>query len=294
MEKIATRTKILVWAVVGDKERIDFDLCDFSPDQVGALDRLIRADGEAAIRLTIEPEQKKLQIAALVSTVRLVSLSCRTKGQKIRIAGFKSPDERATALKRLSAADTPILLTIEEVQRSLFSGSDKASDDAGQAGDLAITQGSAELPSGPSWGDAECEVGPDGTILSPQVVTIKLSGVRNAEARIEWALVRDPKFGTAAKPCWYGVLYLRLGNRVLDDNPPRISNVGFVERAQMLGDLRRQAGEWFDTIPGDKPADRKRRELMRGQVLEFIDRRIEESGQDADASTDEEDQERDE
>lgn len=122
-EVIATKTKILAWAVVGDKERIDFDLCDFSPDQVAGLDRLIRAEGENKVELSIEPEQKKLQIAPIVSTVRLVSLACRTKGQKLKIAEFKSPDERATAIKRMSGADTPLLLSIRELQKGMFDGS---------------------------------------------------------------------------------------------------------------------------------------------------------------------------
>ena len=122
MDKITSKTKIILWGIVGEKERIDFDLCDFSPDQVGDLDRLVRADGEAKVRLTIEPEQKKLQIAPITSAVRIVSLSIRTKGQKIKIADFKSPDERATSIKRMCAADTPVNLILEEIEGQLFGG----------------------------------------------------------------------------------------------------------------------------------------------------------------------------
>jgi len=120
MEKITTKTRILLWGVVGDKEKIDFELCDFSSDQVGDLDRLVRADGENKVRMTIEPEQKALQIGDITCDVGLVSLSCRGKGQKLKVRGFKSPDERAAALKRMAGADTPILLTIGEIQGSLF------------------------------------------------------------------------------------------------------------------------------------------------------------------------------
>lgn len=120
MEKlIATKTKVLLWAVMGEKERLDFDLCDFSPEQVGGLNRLIREDGENSVRLTIDPEQKKLQIAPITVVVRLVSLYCRGKGQKLKIGGFASPDERATAIKRLIAAETPVVLTIEPIQAGL-------------------------------------------------------------------------------------------------------------------------------------------------------------------------------
>ena len=127
MGKIASKTKIILWGVAGEKEKIDFDLCDFSSEQVADLDRLVRADGESKVRLTIEPEQKKLQIAAIAAVVGLVSLSCREKGQKLKVRGFKSPDERATAIKRMCAADTPVLLTIDEISPGLFGKSTKDS-----------------------------------------------------------------------------------------------------------------------------------------------------------------------
>lgn len=128
--QLQTKTKILAWAVVGDKEKIDFDLCDFSPDQVAQLDRLIRAEGDNKVRIEIAPEQKKLQIEPITSTVRLVSLACRTKGQKIKVGDFKSPDERAMAIKRMSAADTPIFLSISEIQTTMLTDSKKQAESA--------------------------------------------------------------------------------------------------------------------------------------------------------------------
>lgn len=135
MQQIATKAKISLWCVVGDKEKIDFGLCDFSPDQVASLDRIVRAKDEP-VRLTIEPEQKKLQIAPIEATVRIVSLACRSGGQKIKIADFKSPDSRAEAIKRMSAAETPLILTLEPIQNQLPFAEDepRRSEPAGDDG----------------------------------------------------------------------------------------------------------------------------------------------------------------
>lgn len=119
MQGIATKTKILAWSIVGEKEKIDFELCDFSPDQVAALERFVRHPDDK-VRVTLEPEDKKLQIEAITSGVRIVSIALRAQGQKIKLADFHSPDTRAQALKRLSANETPIVLTIEPIQGQLF------------------------------------------------------------------------------------------------------------------------------------------------------------------------------
>jgi len=144
--KVQTRTKISAWAVIGEKEKINLDLCDFSPEQVAELDRLIRADGENKVEITIEPEQKKLQIEPIRSVVKLVSLACRTGGQKLTVSGFRSPDERATAIKRLSAAETPILLTVQEVQMTMFDRAKReAESPALPAGSLGETPHEEDL-----------------------------------------------------------------------------------------------------------------------------------------------------
>lgn len=118
MERIASKTKIVQWAVMGEKEKIEFDLCDFSPEQVAALERLVRHPDDK-VRATIAVEQKKLQIADITSGVRIVSIALRAGGQKIKLADFHSPDERATSLKRLSTNETPVTLTIEAIQGEL-------------------------------------------------------------------------------------------------------------------------------------------------------------------------------
>ena len=140
MERIASKTKITQWTIVGEKEKIEFDLCDFSPDQVAALERFVRHPDDQ-VRVTIECEQKKLQIPALTSPVRLVSLALRAGGQKIKLAGFRSPDERAIALKRLSANETPVVVTIEPIQGELPFGEDAADSEDPPADDLEEAPG---------------------------------------------------------------------------------------------------------------------------------------------------------
>lgn len=167
MSKIASKTKITLWAVIGDKERLDLDLCDFSAGQIATLERFVRHP-EDKVQITIAPEQKKLQIAPLVSPVRLVSVALRSGGQKLKFAEFHSPDERATALKRLSAAETPVLLTIETLQEGL------AFDDAAKE-DPALAQ------SGPE--DAEAVVGP--------CETRKVPLPKNSGAKVEVSVGKD-------------------------------------------------------------------------------------------------------
>jgi hypothetical protein len=120
MEKIVVKTKINMWAAVGDKEKIVFDTFDFAPDQVAAIDRLIRHNKEDKVSMTIEPENKQLQFGTVESNVRLVSMNCMGKGQKIKIADFKSSDERASTLKRMVESETVVIITIEQIQGGLF------------------------------------------------------------------------------------------------------------------------------------------------------------------------------
>jgi hypothetical protein len=119
IDKIAVKTKVVKWSVLDGKELLDFDVLDLSPDQVGKIERIIR-EKDNSVNITIEPEQKKLQLAGIISAVRLVSLICREKGQRLKIAEFKSPDERATDMKKIISAETPVILTIEIKQNKLF------------------------------------------------------------------------------------------------------------------------------------------------------------------------------
>ena len=128
MEKIAVKTKINFLTFAGETEKIGFNVLDFAPDQVAAIDRLIRNNKEDPVRLTIEPENKQLQYAPIVSHVRLVSMNCMGTGQKIKIADFKSTDDRATTLKRLVTSGTQVVVTIEPVQGRMFDET-KASDE---------------------------------------------------------------------------------------------------------------------------------------------------------------------
>ena len=116
--KIQSMTTIRQWAMVEDKEKIDFELLDFSPEQVAQLDRWVRHP-EDKLQLTIEAEQKKLQLGAVTSLVRLVSSASRAGGQKVKVAGFTTTDSRAQAMKALVKSCTPVMVTFEQVQGRL-------------------------------------------------------------------------------------------------------------------------------------------------------------------------------
>lgn len=240
MEKITTKTKILLWGVIGEKEKIDFDLCDFSSEQVGTLDRLVRIDGDNKVRMTIVPEQKGLQITAITAEVGLVSLSCREKGQKLKVRGFKSPDERATALKRMSAADTPILLTIEEIQGSLFGKS-----------------------SGPATPKKSKEVAP-GLVLvgqnTSEELELKFKGLKGCKGLVSLRCQEGQ---------WYGGYALQLGNQSTEVPPE--DTQAFATRLAVLMCVSTKLGMWLDSIILTGTADQKRamtarRDSMRGQV----------------------------
>jgi len=167
MDKIAVKTKITEWGTVGEKEKISFELLDFSPAQVAKIDRAIRNNGEDKYRMTIEPEQKQLQFAPVVSEVRLVSMNCMSGGQKLKIADFSSHDNSAKAIKAMVQAGTQVVITFEEIQGKLFG----ETEDKERPG-LDDNQ--------PDPGDEsrgirdDFEVNENGVITNPQVITVKL------------------------------------------------------------------------------------------------------------------------
>lgn len=237
-EVITTKTKLLIWACVGDKEKIDLDLCDFSPEQVGKLDRLLRAGSDAKVRLSIEPEQKKLQIAPITCAVRLVSLSCRGGGQKIKVAEFHSPDDRATALKRLAANETPITISIEEMQKGLPFGSDQKPQ--GQV---------AETPR-------------DGGGEVPRVFEPKLKGLKNCHLIV--VVLQD-------KSAFAGSYDVKLGNREIHvpvDEGPKAESL-----ADCLHAVQEAIAEWAVglTMQGKAEIARRQRFLDQLSMLEWLE-----------------------
>ncbi len=172
--KIAVKTKINEWGAAGDREKIVFDLLDLSPDQVGDIDRAIRHNSEDPVRMTIEPVQKKLQIPPIISQVRLVSMNCMTGGQKLKIADFKSPDERATAMKRLTASDTQIKLILEDVQGKLF-------DDQKDQKQIDFDK-------------ADYTVNKNNVVENPSVLEVKLPKSYGTKISIKWARIEGKFF----------------------------------------------------------------------------------------------------
>jgi hypothetical protein len=173
--KVEVKTNIAEWGQSGEKEKIVFANLDFAPDQVADIDRIIRKNGDNnTIRLTIEPVQKRLGIKPIVSRVKLVSMSCRAAGQRIKISEFKSPDERAESLKRLVNTDTQVLLTMEDEQGDLFG--DKATE--GTEDTEKITQPSVEDETQSSSDESQTTsneyiVGENNIIENPTLIHIK-------------------------------------------------------------------------------------------------------------------------
>ena len=124
--KIASDTTIKQWSVK-DVEQIQFELCDFSPDQVGAMERLIRHP-EDKVELTIAVKQKSLGIAAIKSMIKLKGCSLHPGGQKIEIAKFTS-GKRTEDLKALVQNATPVTITITQVQGAVPAATKPADDD---------------------------------------------------------------------------------------------------------------------------------------------------------------------
>ncbi len=212
------------------------------------LDRLVRADGDAKVRLTIEPEQKKLQIGPITSAVRLVSVSCRTKGQKIKVADFKSPDERATAIKRMCAADTPVLLSIEEIDGQLFGG--------------------RETAKGENHAKNQSKVRDDGGDKKENI-DLKFQGLRGCKASIS-LLRRDDH--------WHAGYSICLGFQSLEEKAEDAAPVG--HRSAALAAAKVRFDCWLDTlvIVGNKDAQRattKRRDQMRAQIKAQMEEMIE-------------------
>jgi hypothetical protein len=144
IEKIAVKTKIVRWSVLDGKELLDFDVLDFSPEQVGYIERIIR-EKDNSVNIIIEPEQKKLQFAGIKSNIRLVSMTCRENGQRLKIADFYSPDERATGIKKIIMAETPVLVTIEIQQGKLFNKENLAVIGQGSANNEDKSQNEEEF-----------------------------------------------------------------------------------------------------------------------------------------------------
>jgi len=258
MQRIATETKILSWSVVGEKEKIEFELCDFSPDQIGKLERFVRHPDDQ-VRVTLEPKDKKLQIEPITSGVRIVSIALRAAGQKLKLAEFHSPDSRAQALKRLSANETPITLTIEPIQGHLFEGPDNnhAATQATQATEATEPERDPQTPSD-EW-HTELEE------------TFKAKGLKQASATL--TLQTDGGFWR----CGYAA---RLGHFTTEN--PAADAYGHATRALCLENTHAELLQWLDglEITGKADARRsmeKRRDSMREQLDRWITAGIEDT-----------------
>ena len=255
MQRIATETKILSWSVVGEKEKIEFELCDFSPDQIGKLERFVRHPDDK-VRVTLEPKDRKLQIEPITSGVRIVSIALRAAGQKLKLAEFHSPDSRAQALKRLSAYETPITLTIEPVQGHLFDGPDH---NHGATEAIENTEPEREPQTAADDWHTQLEE------------TFKAKGLKQASATL--TLQTDG----ALWRCGYAA---RMGHFTTEEHAADAD--GHATRAQCLERTRVTLLQWLDglDITGTADARRsmeKRRDSMREQLDRWIAAGIEDT-----------------
>lgn len=223
--KIAVKTKITEWGTVGDKEKISFELLDFSPDQVADIDRLIRNNNEDPVRMTIEVIQKKLEILPIESQVRLVSMNCMSGGQKLKIADFKSPDTRATALKRMVNTDTQIILTIEAVQGNLFNDTDRPDQQsAASAADDEKTE--------------DFKVNDNGVIENPKQITVNFPKTYKTTCVISYAFSDEWYSG-------YDINVSHFGEYL----PVSKNHLRFDTLEEALENAQLQVCEWIENQP---------------------------------------------
>jgi hypothetical protein len=207
--KAAVKTYIEEWSVSEGKEKLVFPKLDFSPDQVGNLDRILR-DGENMVTLTIKVVKKKLQIEPVDSQVHIISMNCMNGGQKLKISGFKSPDSRAVAMKSLADTKEPVMITIEDKQGKLPYNVDKSTDTK-------------------SGGQKEFEIDPEpnehGVFEKPNVIEVKLPKSYGIKVSLSWVKYQN-KFYIG-----HDILHTRFGG----SKPVSLKGVPFSSLTIALG-----------------------------------------------------------
>ena len=198
--KAAVKTFIDEWSVSEGKEKITFPKLDFSPDQVGNLDRILR-DTENKVTMTISVVKKKLQFEPIVYQVHIVSINCMNGGQKLKISGFKSPDSRAVAMKSLADTKEPVTITIEDKQQRLFDDSDKDKSKEGEQ---------KEFEPAP-------EPNENGVFESPNEIEVKLPKSYRTKLVLFWVRYKG-KFYTG-----FDLTHSRIGTK----RPVRLSDAAF-------------------------------------------------------------------
>jgi len=215
MEPIQGKTKIKKWIVSDGAETIAFERFDFSPRQVGSIERVLRHPDDV-VKLTIEPEQDKLKIKPIECHAHMGPMDCRQGGQLLTIAKFTSPPDRADSLKALAMAVTALLVTIEETQmeQPLF---DKDAD--------------ADAPAAPVP-FADDQPG------EPEVVDIKMN--RNWSAACRITLSGDDEAGY----CVTAAVKIPTGDRILR-GPVQEEGQTYETKRMAMQAIRPEITTWF-------------------------------------------------
>jgi hypothetical protein len=269
--KIAIETTIKRWATMKGCEHIEFTKLKCSSEQVAEIDYIISNGLKGDIvTLTIEAAQKKLQIPAIISPIKLTGIDCRKSGKKLIVTGFKSPNERAEIMKRLTDIETPITITIEDKQGKLpidnqqtfdeipkGKRSRKKSDDRQQTtdkNDEDFDDNPDVTPSDDLTGDQELETGDqrpatsdyevneEGVITNPTEIKVELPKTYRTKVAI--------RFGCIEK-LWYFGLDIEVPKVALD-TPVNISTNAYASVTDCLKYAKETAFEFIEAYKGFK------------------------------------------
>lgn len=182
MEKIAVKTKIKLWAVVGKQQKIVFKSFDMTSRQVGNLDKLIRNNKDEHVKLSINPDDNHLDIPAIESAVKLLGMECTGKGQHLKVSGFRCVEDKLDVLKQYIENESEIIITFEQSQEKMFDETPEEPCDE--------TRESYDDPDSLDDYDdkpvaKEYIVNENGVITNPEVIKFKLPKKYNASVEIK-------------------------------------------------------------------------------------------------------------
>ena len=252
MDKIAAEGKIRDWTVKGKKDRLVFGNLDFAPGQLANMARMIQTKEKGECRMTVEPKDKRLGIAAIESTITLEGCDIRKRGVQPAVSGFSVPDSRVQAMVRFIREETPMIVTIWIQQPNL-----PGMDDVGTS---------------TNTGEPE----PDDEVVEPVGLTLEMykipfSGLKKVSAGIRLAHRGDD---------WQVGYSLRIGNHSVE-KVASDSDI-YAGRTFALDNLQSMIEQWLDGIEPTGRADQRRSmaariKTMREQIVAWIRAQIAEA-----------------
>ena len=120
METIELKTKIKKLEIGCRKQHIEFKAFDMTSRMVSNVDKLIRNNDTEYVKMTIGPENEKLDIEPIVSVVKLVAMECAGKGQHIKIAGFRTSGNKFDIINNYINCESDVSVTFEQTQEKMI------------------------------------------------------------------------------------------------------------------------------------------------------------------------------